>query len=130
MATNGAVFEVRSRKDSQVGNRANIRPSARLDVVELATCIGKDSVLAASRFLDASEATIEFLAKSPQSGAVYPSKNERLHGLHAFRMAGPSRGRVKTPGVGGGLFSVCSSTSQIEGSISGSSAGGLAPLCG
>ena len=45
-----------------MANRAEIRPRARLDVVELATYIGKDSVSAANRFLDAAEKTFEFFA--------------------------------------------------------------------
>ena len=59
-----------------------------MDVVELATHIGKDSVLAANRFLDASEATFRFLAESTQIGAVYPTKNDRLRGLRVFRLKG------------------------------------------
>ena len=71
-----------------MANRVDIRPRARLDVVELATYIGNDSVLAANRFLDASEATFEFLAESPQIGAIYPTKNVRLRGLRVFRVTG------------------------------------------
>jgi len=71
-----------------MANKVGIRPQARLDVVELATYIGKDSLLAASRFLDASEATFGLLAKTPQIGAVYPTKNHRLRGLRAFRIKG------------------------------------------
>ena len=71
-----------------MANKIDIRPRARLDVVELATHIGNDSVLTANRFLDASEATFEFLAHSPQIGAVYSTKNERLDGLRVFRVNG------------------------------------------
>ena len=71
-----------------MANRVDIRPRARLDVVELATYVGKDSVLAADRFLDASETTFRSLAESPQVGAVYPTKNERLDGLRVFRVQG------------------------------------------
>ena len=49
---------------------SGIRPRVRLDVVEQATYIGKDSILAANRFLDASEVTFEFLAESPELGVV------------------------------------------------------------
>lgn len=69
-------------------NRADIRPRARLDVIELAVFIGRDSTLAAHRFLDAAEATFQFLAESPGSGAVYPTNNERLRGLRVFRVQG------------------------------------------
>lgn len=41
---------------------------------------------AANRFLDACEATFEFLADSPQIGAIYPTKNPRLSGLRVFRV--------------------------------------------
>ena len=71
-----------------MANRAEIRPQARSDVVELATYIGIDSVLAANRFLDAAEKTFELFAQSPQIGAVYPTKNERLHGLRVVRVQG------------------------------------------
>lgn len=57
-----------------MANRVEIRPRARLDIVELATHIGKDSVLASNRFLDAAEKTFEFFAESPQIAAVYPTK--------------------------------------------------------
>ncbi len=69
-------------------NRVGIRPRARLDVVELATYIGNDSVAAANHFLDATEATFEFLAEWPEIGAVYPTKNDRLSGLRVFRVKG------------------------------------------
>ena len=71
-----------------MAHKVDIRPRARLDVVELATFIGKDSVSAANHFLDASENTFGFLAKSPRIGAVYQTKNERLHGLRVFRVKG------------------------------------------
>jgi toxin ParE1/3/4 len=59
-----------------------------LDVVESATHIGQDSVTAGNRFLDACEVTFELLAKSPQIGAIYPTKNARLGGLRVFRIKG------------------------------------------
>lgn len=70
--------------DENVG----IRPRARLDVVDLATRIGRDSVTAANRFLDACEATFDFLARSPQIGGIYPTKNPRLVDLRVFRVKG------------------------------------------
>jgi toxin ParE1/3/4 len=63
-----------------------IRPQARMDVVELATYIGRDSVTAADRSLDACEATFDFLAESPEIGGVYPTTNSRLIGLRVFRV--------------------------------------------
>lgn len=75
MLMSGAVFERTSRGGCRMANSIGIRPQARLDVVELATYIGQDSEPAANRFLDACEATFEFLAISPQIGAIYPTKN-------------------------------------------------------
>lgn len=71
-----------------MGSRADIRPRASLDVVEQATYIGKDNILAADGFLNASTALFEFLAQSPQVGAVYPTKNKRLPGLRVYRVPG------------------------------------------
>ncbi len=56
-------------------------------MVELATHIGKDSASAADRFLNACEATFEFLVESPQIGAIYPIKS-RLSGLRVWRVKG------------------------------------------
>ncbi len=70
--------------DEKIG----IRPRARLDVVELASYIGKDNVTAANRFLDACETTFEFLLQSPQIGAIYCTKNPRLAALRVFRVRG------------------------------------------
>ena len=71
-----------------MAEHVDIRPQARWDVVELAIYIGRDSVLAANRFLDACDATFEFLAKSPRIGAVYSTKNSRLAELRVFRVKG------------------------------------------
>lgn len=65
-----------------------IRPNARLDVVEVAATIGNDNITAANHFLDACEATFDFLAKSPELGGVYPTKNPRLSGLRVFQVQG------------------------------------------
>ena len=82
----GAEFERTSRGGCRMAHSIGIRPRARLDVVELAAYIGQDSVTAANRFLDACEATFEFLAESPQIGAIYPTKNPRLVGVRVFRV--------------------------------------------
>ncbi len=68
--------------------KIGIRPRARLDIVDLAAYIAKDNAAAAERFLDACEATFEFLAGSPQIGEVYPTKNRRLSGLRIFPVRG------------------------------------------
>ena len=67
-----------------MGAKVGIRPQARLDIVELATYVGRDNVTAANRFLDMSEETIGFLAQSPQAGAVHTPKVKRLPGLRVF----------------------------------------------
>jgi len=69
-----------------MSDRIGIRPQARMDVVELATHIGKDSVTSANRFLDACEATFELLAESPLIGGVYPTTNPRLIDLRVLRV--------------------------------------------
>ena len=70
--------------DEKIG----IRPQARLDVVELATYIGKDNITAANRFLDACETTFGFLLQSPQIGSLYRTKNPRLVDLRVFCVKG------------------------------------------
>ena len=69
-------------------DRIGIRPQARMDVVELATYIGKDNIAAANRFLDACEGTFEFLLQSPQIGTIYHTRNPRLIDLRVFRVKG------------------------------------------
>lgn len=73
---------------SSLEPQAAIRPQARFDLVELATYIAKDSIDAASRLLDASEETFDFLAANAQAGAIYPTKNPRLDGLRVFQIRG------------------------------------------
>jgi toxin ParE1/3/4 len=71
-----------------MANNIGIRPRARLDVVDEASYIGKDNVTAANRFLAACQTSFEFLAESPQIGAIYPTKNPRLVDLRVFRIKG------------------------------------------
>ncbi len=71
-----------------MNDNIGIRPQARIDVVELATHIGRYNVSAANRFLDACEATFEFLSESPQVGAIYLTNNPRLVGSRVFRVKG------------------------------------------
>ena len=63
-----------------------VRPQARLDLVELATYISRDSADAAWRLLDAAEETFEFLAMNSQAGAIYSTKNAQLVGLRVFQI--------------------------------------------
>ena len=69
-----------------MGNELRIQSRARTDIVELAVYIGRDSIGAANRFLDATDETFAALTRQPFLGAVYPTKNPRLHGIRAVRM--------------------------------------------
>lgn len=62
-----------------------LRPQARRDVVELATYMGRDNILAADRFLDAATETFNLLVASPQLGELQPSSDKRLVGLRIFQ---------------------------------------------
>ena len=65
-----------------------LRPQARKDIVELAVYIGRDSVGAADRFIDATDETFVMLAESPLLGATYPTKNPRLEDIRVHRVKG------------------------------------------
>jgi toxin ParE1/3/4 len=67
-------------------NNIRIRPRARQDIVEVAVFIGRDSLTAAERFLDATETTFQLLVASPEIGPIYPTKQEVLTGLRVFRV--------------------------------------------
>jgi len=57
-------------------------------MVELATFILRQDAAAADRFMDACEATFQFVADWPQTGSFYPTNNSRLSGLRVFRVKG------------------------------------------
>jgi plasmid stabilization system protein ParE len=65
-----------------------VRPRAHLDLVELAEHIGKSSVIAADRFLDACTETFNLLADSPFVASPYPTKNTQLADLRFLRVRG------------------------------------------
>jgi toxin ParE1/3/4 len=69
-----------------VANEIRIQSQARSDIVELAVYIGRDSVRAANRFLDATDETFAMLAQQPFLGAEYPTSNPRLTGIRVFRV--------------------------------------------
>ena len=69
-----------------MANEIRIQSRARTDVVELAVHIGRDSVLAANQFLDATDETFALLALHPFLGAEYATKNPRLKGIRVLRV--------------------------------------------
>ena len=69
-----------------MANEIRILSKARTDIVELATYIGRDSVDAANRFLDATDETFAMLAQQPFLGAEYPGRKPRLDGIRVFRV--------------------------------------------
>ena len=71
-----------------MANELRIQSRARTDIVELAVFIGRDSVSAANRFLDATDETLTALTRQPFLGAEYPTKNPRLNGIRAMRVRG------------------------------------------
>ena len=64
------------------------RPRVAIDLVEQALFIGKTSPKAASRFLAAAEKAFLRLAEQPELGGAYPTDNEQLDGLRAWRIRG------------------------------------------
>lgn len=56
------------------------------DTSELATYIAKDDPAAAYRFLDAVEATIQFLVSMPLAGSEWETPRPRYRGLRCFRV--------------------------------------------
>jgi len=69
-----------------VPHEIRIESRAHADIVELATYIGRDSAVAANRFLEAVRATFAILARQPLLGARYETKNPRLTGVRIFRV--------------------------------------------
>jgi len=69
-----------------VADTIRIQSQARRDIVELAVYIGRDSIAAANRFLDATDATFDMLARQPFLGGEYPTRNPRLKGIRVVRM--------------------------------------------
>ena len=59
---------------------------AREDIVDSAVYIGRDSVLAANRFLDSVDQTLALLARHPLLGAEYGTRNPRLAGIRVVRV--------------------------------------------
>ncbi|WP_425618010.1 type II toxin-antitoxin system RelE/ParE family toxin [Anatilimnocola sp. NA78] len=71
-----------------MANTTVIRPRARLDVVELASFIGEQSLQASDHFLDACHTTFGFLEESPGIGSFYVTSESRLTGLRVLRIKG------------------------------------------
>ena len=71
-----------------MASELRIRSRARTDIVELAVFIGRDSVGAADRFLDATDETFASLTEQPFLGAEYATRNPRLNGIRVIRVRG------------------------------------------
>ena len=68
------------------GRRAELRPRARHDIVDLAVYIADQSPDAAFRLMDAVEQTSAFLLANSEAGAFYPAENSRLAGIRVFQV--------------------------------------------
>ena len=68
------------------GQRITNKVAGTNDIVEMAVYIGRDSFGAANRFLDATDETFAALTRQSFLGAVYPTKNPRLHDIRAVRV--------------------------------------------
>jgi toxin ParE1/3/4 len=64
------------------------RPLARLDILELADYISRDSLIQAERFIDAVEASLQRLLDFPELGAAWDYRTRfkglRVLGVHGF----------------------------------------------
>ncbi len=69
-----------------MANEIRIQSQARTDIVELAVHIGRNSVLAANEFLDATDETFALLAMPPFLGAEYRTRNQRLKDIRVLRV--------------------------------------------
>lgn len=69
-------------------NRIERTPQARRDLVDLADYIAKDSFDAALRFLDAAEATFEFLARNRGAGQRCGFVGAQLAGIRVWLVDG------------------------------------------
>ena len=65
-----------------------IRPQVYHDIAESAEFIGRNRLEAASRFINACDATFVLLSESPQLGEVVPSASSKLAGMRVFRIPG------------------------------------------
>ena len=63
------------------GARFLLREAAVNDLDELAAYIQKDSPQAAIRFLEAAQETFGVLARTPELGGVFESRNPRFSGI-------------------------------------------------
>ena len=61
---------------------------AEWDIVEQATFIADDNPEAADRYVDAVEAHLRLLSRSPRQGGPYKTSNPRLKGLRRLNVTG------------------------------------------
>jgi toxin ParE1/3/4 len=64
------------------------RPRARRDIIEIAVFIAQDSVESSDRFLEATELTLQALARMPRVGALCRFRNPRFAGVRMWRVRG------------------------------------------
>ena len=71
-----------------MGNRVTRQPEVRRALVEQADHISRDNLDAALRFLDAAEATFEFLASNREVGQLCAFTNQRTAGMRVWPIEG------------------------------------------
>jgi toxin ParE1/3/4 len=71
-----------------MGERVTRQPEVRRNLIEQAGYISHDNLDAALRFLDAAEATFEFLADHREVGEMFPSTNPRTAGMRVWPVDG------------------------------------------
>lgn len=64
------------------------RPRARRDIVDIAVFIAQDSPESSDRFLEATELTLQALARMPRVGALCRFRNPRFAGVRMWRVRG------------------------------------------
>ena len=64
------------------------RVKALWDIIGIAELLGRDDPAVAERFMDAVEASREFLRDFPESGAKFKTKNERMRDARLWPVKG------------------------------------------
>ena len=71
-----------------MGTQVTKTPQARRDLVEIADFIGRDSLRAAERFLDAAEAAFGLLATMPEMGTLCDFQTPVAAGVRVWAIRG------------------------------------------
>jgi toxin ParE1/3/4 len=61
-------------------------PQAKADLIEIADYIAEDNPEAVERFLDAAEATFDFIASLPSVGRAYRVQSPAAEGMRVWRV--------------------------------------------